>query len=127
MYLKLLHLLKPSLNSLKVFVTDGEPNVYEAFRSCFTKVQYLLCWIHVVDNIKNKLSSLHAEDPSRYIEEISGKKCGSLKVKGLLDATCDMDFEEEWKRLESVWKQREKSGCEFLSYLLQDKKKLMKN
>ena len=35
--------LRPSYTSLKAFGTDGELNVYSAFKSCFNKAQHLLC------------------------------------------------------------------------------------
>ena len=37
--------LRPSYTSLKAFGTDGELNLYSAFKSCFKKAQHMLCWI----------------------------------------------------------------------------------
>ena len=62
--------LDPNLAALKAFGTGCENNVYKALSACFQKANHLLCWIHVKDNIKKKLSQLDAKDGNTYIEEI---------------------------------------------------------
>ena len=58
--------LRPSYTSLKAFGTDKELNIYSAFKSCFNKAQNLLCWIHVKENIENKLSKIKVKDKNIY-------------------------------------------------------------
>ena len=118
--------LKPSLASIRAFGTDGETEVYETMKACFPKAKHLLCWIHVRDNIEKKLSSLKVNEKRQYIEDIFGKKLGEVKIKGLLDVTNEVDFESEWNKLEEVWKQRGQKGCEFLKYMIDNKKEKMK-
>ena len=92
--------LRPSYTSLKAFGTDGELNVYSAFKSCFNKAQHLLCWIHAKENIENKLSKLQVKDKNIYMEETFGKTSGNIKIKGLLDCFEENEFLAEWKNLE---------------------------
>ena len=107
--------LRPSYTSLKAFGTDGELNVYSAFKSCFNKAQHLLCWIHAKENIENKLSKLQVKDKNIYMEEIFGKTSGNIKIKGLLDCFEENEFLAEWKNLEEKWKKKEWKGISFLN------------
>ena len=118
--------LKPELASLRAFGTDGEKNLFEAISTCFNKADHLLCWIHVKDNISQKLESLCIETPNEYMCEIFGKTSGTTKVKELLDVTSEDQFELEWKRLEEIWKGRGSKGALFLSYMNVNKRNIMK-
>ena len=119
--------LRPSYTSLKAFGTDGELNVYSAFKSCFNKAQNLLCWIHAKENIENKLSKLQVKDKNIYMEETFGKTSGNIKIKGLLDCFEENEFLAEWKNLVEKWKKRGVEGYHFLKYLTETKKDLMKS
>ena len=119
--------LRPSYTSLKAFGTDGELNVYSAFKSCFSKAQHLLCWIHAKENIENKLSKLQVKDKNIYMEEIFGKTSGNITLKGLLDCFEENEFLSEWKNLEEKWKKRGVEVYQFLKYLTETKKDLMKS
>lgn len=108
--------LEPKLAKIKAYGTDGKKCVYEALRSCFGEGIHLLCWIHVKDNIKKKLSELGCKNKSEYIREIFGKVSGDVKVKGLLDAKSDEEFENEFARLEKRWQERGAVGVQFRRY-----------
>ena len=73
--------LRPSYTSLKAFGTDGELNVYSAFKSCFNKAQHLLCWIHAKENIENKLSKLQFKDKNNIWKKFLEKHLETLKSK----------------------------------------------
>ena len=73
--------LRPSYTSLKAFGTDEELNVCSAFKSCFKKAQHVLCWIHVKENIENKLSKLQVKIRiwkkflEKHLETLNSKDC----------------------------------------------------
>ena len=100
--------------------------MFEAISTCFNKADHLLYWIHVKDNISQKLESLCIETPNEYMCEIFGKTSGTTKVKELLDVTSEDQFELEWKRLEEIWKGRGSKGALFLSYMNVNKRNIMK-
>ena len=100
----------------RAFGTDGVKKMFEAIGTCFNNADHLLCWIHVKDNISQKLESECIETPNEYMCEIFGKTLGTTKVKRLLDVTSEDHFELEWKILEVIWKDRGSKGALFLSY-----------
>ena len=118
--------LGPSYTSLEAFETDGELNVYSAFKSCFNKAQHLLCWFHAKENIENKLSKLQVKYKNVYLEDIFRKTSGNTKIKGLLDCFEENEFLAEWNNLEEKWKKKGVEGYQFLKYLTKTKKDLMK-
>ena len=119
--------LKKELAKIRSFGSDGEVNVADAMQTCFPCSKQLLCWIHSRDNVEVKLKNLGVKDKQQYMEEIYGKRCGNLKIKGLLDVVDDREFEEKWKTLEEKWKQRGNSGIAFLKYMQVYKKEKMRN
>ena len=46
--------LEPSLQNIKAFGTDDEPNVCNALQAFFPNANHLLCFIHTDDNITRK-------------------------------------------------------------------------
>ena len=118
--------LRPSYTSLKAFETDGELNVYNAFKGCFNKAQQFLCWIHTKENIENKLSELQVKDKNVYMEEVLGKTSANIKIKGLLDCFEDNEFLAEWKNLEK-WKNRAVGRYRLLKNLIETKKDFIKS
>ena len=94
----------------------------EAIRTCFNKADHFLCWIHVKDDISQKLESFIHEAPS----EIFRKTSGTNKVKALLDVTLEDQFELEWKTLPEIWKGRAGNGALLLSYMNVNKRNIMK-
>ena len=74
--------LKPEIDNLRTFGTDGEINLYQAMNACFKQPNHLLCWILVKDSISKKLSK--------------------LKISNPLDAENEEEFEEKWKILADI-------------------------
>ena len=118
--------LKPEIGNLRTLGTDGEINLYQAMNACFKQPNHLLCWIHVKDYISKKLSKLKITIPSVIINAIFGEKSGTIKIKDLLDAESEEEFEEKWKKLANNWKEKGKLGEEFLEYMVKYKKHIMK-
>ena len=116
--------LEPSLQNIKAFRTDGEPNVYNALKASFPNADHLLSFIHTEDNVIKKCLNLNV-DSRIYIKEIFGVKSGNTKVKGLVDCNSDEEFERECLRLVEMWKERPK-GEDFINYMKKHKKQLIK-
>ena len=96
--------------------------MFEAIRTCFNKADQLLCWVHVKDDISQKLESFIHEAPN----EIFRKTSGTNKVKTLLDVTLEDQFELEWKRLLEMWEDRTDNGALLLSCMNVNKRNIMK-
>ena len=84
----------PSLEDLKVYGTDGDVNLSEAFEVCFTNAEHLLCVIHMYDNISKKLQSLNMpKDVSKTIlNDIFGFTRQDTKAPGLVDSLNDEEL-----------------------------------
>ena len=78
------------------------------------------------DNISKKLSKLKIANPSVIINAIFGEKSETTKIKGLLDAENEEEFEEKWKILADNWKEKGKPGEEFLEYMVKYQKDMIK-
>ena len=61
------------------------------------------------------------------MEEIFGKASGNSKIKGLLDCFEENEFLSEWKNLEGKCKKRGAEVYQFLDYLTETKKDLIKS
>ncbi|XP_062573500.1 uncharacterized protein LOC134235383 [Saccostrea cucullata] len=119
----------PEMKSLKVFGTDGDKNLSDAFEVCFTSAKHLLCDIHMQDNIERKLKELgiQKKEAKSYIEDIFGKISHETKIKGLVDSMSPEEFDEKLSSLQNEWKSRHSSGLSFLDYFLEHKAELIKN
>ena len=117
---------KPETGNLRTFGTDDETNLYQAMNVCFKRLYHLLSWIHVKDNILKKLSKLKTTNPSVIITAIFGEKSETTKIKGLLDAENEEEFEEKLKILADNWKEKGKPGEELLEYMVKYQKDMMK-
>ena len=78
------------------------------------------------DNVSKKLSKLKIANPSVIINAIFGEKSETTKIKGLLDAEKEEEFEEKWKILADNWKEKGKPGEEFLEYMVKYQKDMIK-
>lgn len=65
--------LNPKISNLKAFGADGEKTLFDAFLTCFSEANHLLCTIHMKGNITKNYND-HGFDLSLYIEKIFGKK-----------------------------------------------------
>ena len=74
--------------NLLAYGSDGEKNITDSFDTCFSGAKYLLCDLHIKDNIKSKLSNLDiGPDVSKtYMEYIFGVQIGHVKKIGLVDS-----------------------------------------
>ena len=63
---------------------------------------------------------------SVIINAIFGEKSETTKIKGLLHAENEEEFEETWKILADNWKEKGKPGEEFLEYMVKYQKDMIK-
>lgn len=119
----------PEMKSLKVFGTDGDKNLSDAFEVCFTSAKHLLCDIHMQDNIERKLKELGIpkKEAKLYTEDIFGKISHETKIKGLVDSMSAEEFDQKLSSLQTEWKSRHSNGSSFLNYFLEYKAELIKN
>ena len=101
--------LRPELQGLRAFGTDGEKSLVDAFAHEFRYAIHLTCFIHFRQNIKRKLHELqYPESTSKEIlDDVFGCKQGSTFSEGLVDSNSDEEFNEKLSLLEERWKQLE--------------------
>ena len=78
------------------------------------------------DNVSKKLSKLKIANPSVIINAIFGEKSETTKIKGLLDAENEEEFEEKLKILADNWEEKGKPGEKLLEYIVKYQKDMMK-
>ena len=78
------------------------------------------------DNTSKKLSKSKIANLSIIINAIFGKKSETTKIKGLLAAENKEEFEEKWKMLADIWKEKGKPDEEVLEYMVKYQQNTMK-
>ena len=101
--------LRPELQGLRAFGTDGEKALVDAFSHEFRYAIHLTCFIHFRQNIKRKLQELQYPESAikEVVSDIFGCKQGSTLSEGLVDSNSDEEFNEKLNLLEERWKQLE--------------------
>jgi len=79
--------LNKNLEGLRVFGTDGEKALIDAFLHEFKFAVHLTCFNHVRRNIKEELQKLLIPDElkSEILNDIFGRQIGSTMLTGLVD------------------------------------------
>ena len=111
---------------LRVFGTDGEKALVDAFSHEFPFALHLTCFNHVRRNIKDQMSKLRLQEDvcAEILEDIFGKKAGSILYEGLVDCESISKFDEELELVQAKW--RKHDVCldeieEFCSWLVRNK------
>ena len=104
--------LCPQLQRVRVFGTDGEQPLINAFKHEFGFSQHLTCFIHVRKNIKEKLNSCQvpSDVTLTILNDIFGHRIGSVFEEGLVDSIDSGDFQAKLQYLTEKW-----SNCEMSS------------
>ena len=86
--------------------TDGEKALLDAFKHKFGFAQHLTCFIHVHRNVKDKLNerNILSHLVIEILDDVFGKKIGTLYVEGLVDADDTDDFDAKLESLPTKWK-----------------------
>ena len=122
------------LEGIRVFGTDGERPLIDAFGHEFRFSQHLTCFIHVRRNIKEKLNSCNvpSEVATTICDDIFGRKLGTVFEEGLVDSVDSDDFESKWND-KYKWQQLQTtstSSCDldsFIKWFISNKKDTIKN
>ena len=98
--------LRKELASMKCFGTDGEQVLVDAFQHQFPNSDHLTCSIRVGKNTKAKFQELGIAEHSKYIilNDLFGKKEGSLYTEGLVDSTSNSMYDAVFDSLVGNWK-----------------------
>ena len=90
--------LNKNLANIKVFGTDGETALIDAFKQQCNSASHLLCFTHCRENIKRKLRELRIPSnvASDYLMEIFGGQQGTTYIEGLADSISEADFDENF-------------------------------
>ena len=98
------------LQHIKVFGTDGDQALIEAFSHNFSKPKQLRCFIHLKQNIAGKLKDT-GMPPSvcqDFLSDIFGKKSSVVIEEGLVDSSSIAEFDGRLQNCKEVWLNREK-------------------
>ena len=103
--------LRKSLEAIRVFGTDGEIALVDAFSHEFRFSTHLFCFNHV-RNIKKELQGrkFPESDVVEIIEKIFGKLVGGVFSEGIVDAESEDEFFEKLEELKELISEREIHG-----------------
>ena len=67
--------------------------------------QRLTCFIHIRRNLKDKLAecNITVDLSQKILDDVFGKKLGSVFVEGIVDASDDSDFQNKLDAVTQVW------------------------
>ena len=101
------------LAGVRAIGTDGELALIDAFKHEFGFAQHLTCFIHVRRNVRDKLCEYNISShlSNEMLDDIFGKKMGSVYVKGLVDSIDTEDFEEKAGKLLEKWRNSEHTSA----------------
>ena len=120
------------IEQLRVFGTDGEKALIDAFTHEFPFAIHLTCFIHVRRNIKEELAknSLPPDVQAIILDDIFGKKIGTTLFEGLLDVNTEAEFDDKLELLQSKWMKQEDVKVEveaFFKWFVRNKATVIKH
>ena len=88
------------LESVRAMGTDGEKALIDAFKHKFSSAQHMTCFIYMCQNVKDKLRecNIPTQLSSDILDDIFGKKVGSIHIEGLIDTWNRNDFQKKVER-----------------------------
>ena len=94
---------------LRVFGTDGEKALIDAFSHEFPFALHLTCFNHVRRNIKDQMSKLRLPEDvcAEILEDIFGKKAGSILYEGLVNCESISKFDEKLELVQAKWRKHD--------------------
>ena len=97
--------MSPQLEGVRAFGTDGEDALANALAHEFGFVQRLTCFIHVRRNVKDKLAdcNIPSELAHKILDDIFGRKLGTVFVEGIVDASGVTDFQSKLEAVLQGW------------------------
>ena len=113
--------LKPRLQTLQAFGTDGEEELIKACKSVFREATALRCFRHFQQNVEAAIKNCGMQDQTNAI---TGQIFGNEETPGLLEAECEEEFDLALQEHIKAWKLL--PGGEKLCKYLTDRSKMMK-
>ena len=110
--------LNANTQNVLVYGTDGQKALGEGFRRPLPYAQYLLCDLHMKDNIVSKMSELGIRGKASeiVITDIFGKDMGPKRVPGLIDSKNQTEFEANLASIKEKWLSLHPQGERFFIY-----------
>ena len=110
--------LESELKNLMAFGTDDEKALVGGFNESFERAIHLLWEIHVRKNIDTKLVSMNIKGDCKQsiMDDIFGRKIGSVFESGLSDAGSAEEFIGMLESLEEKWSSLHQNGKAFHSW-----------
>ena len=120
------------IEQLRVFGTDGEKALIDAFLHGFPFAVHLTCFIHVHRNLKDELAkrSFPCDLKATIIDDIFGKKVGTTLYEGLVDVNSETEFDDKLEQLLSKWVKQfnmKEEVEEFSKWFMENKANTMKH
>lgn len=86
--------LRPALRNVRAFGTDGEHELYKAFKMQFENAIHLRCFRHFRANLRDKLAKLCIPPPTanEFLKDVFGRTIGEVHEAGLVDASSAEEF-----------------------------------
>ena len=125
--------LRPYLEGMRAFGTDGEVALFKAFSHEFGFSQHLTCFIHVRRNIKDKLNecSVPSVLVKQVLDDIFGHRFGDVFEEGLVDSRDNDDFQIKLSSLLVKWSSFESTSStdmdSFLNWFKTNKVGVIRN
>ena len=90
-------LLSRELEGVRGFGTDGGEALSDAFKHEFGFAKRLTCFVHVRSNLKDKLAecNIFVDLLQKILDDVFGKRFGTVFVEGIVDASDDCDFQNK--------------------------------
>lgn len=81
-----------------------EKALIDGFKRNFRFATFLRCFIHFKDNIKRELSDrgFNAGEKQQFLEEIFGRRDGTVKFLGLVDSDSEDEFDAKLESLKET-------------------------
>ena len=111
-----------NLNGILVTGTDAEENVFRPFNDLCNSTINQYCSIHLHENVKSQLSNIPSMDKNQIFNDLFGSVDGDYKVKGVVDAEGEIEFEEFFTKFCQKWAKYP----EFIAYIIGEKEEVMK-
>ena len=94
------------LEGVRAIGTDGEQALINALKHVFGYAQHMTCFIHVRRNVKDKLRDccIPTQLSTVILDDIFGKKVGSVHTEGLVDANDAIELDDKVSRVIEIWR-----------------------
>ena len=102
--------LRPSLKNIKAFGSNGEVELYKAFKLQLPNAVHLRCFRHFRSNLVTKLTSLGMTSTTikQFMRDVFGQTTEGVHEPGLVDSISKEVFDKKLEVLHAKWDKREK-------------------